>query len=113
MPGIIATATRQPPLAQDGAPETPVQEWFSGWLAYLSANLPVLFVVLTLLVGTLLLVRGGGFKQALSFAAGAVVIFVILMNLELFAGLLRDELPLQPPAMESPAPPVESPGPGE
>ena len=60
--------------------------------------------MLTLLVGTILLVRGGGFKQALSFAAGAVVIFVILMNLELFANLLREELPLQPPAMESPPP---------
>src|SRR5690606_15657418 len=78
--------------------------WLSGWLAYLSENLPVLFVVLTILVGTILLVRGGGFKEAISFVLGALVIFVVLMNLELFADLLRDELPLQAPTVDpSPA----------
>lgn len=63
MPGILATSAQQPILAQ----ESPVQQWLSGWLAYLSENLPVLFVVLTILVGTILLVRGGGFKEAISF----------------------------------------------
>ena len=96
MPGILATSAQQPVMAQ----ESPVQEWLSGWLAYLSSNLPVLFVVITVLVGTILLVRGGGFKEAISFVLGALVIFVVLMNLELFADLLRDELPLQPPAAD-------------
>lgn len=82
------------PLAQ----ETPIQSWLSSWLAYLSENLPVIFIVVAVLAGIMVLARGG-VKQVITFAIGAGLAFLLLTNLELIAEMFSEELPLpDPPA---------------
>lgn len=97
MPGIPPTV----------AQETPLQTWVNGWLAYLSENLPVAFLVVAVLVGILLLIRGG-VKQTVMFAIGAALAFLVLTNLESFAAFFGEELPLP----DSPAAVVPQPTPG-
>lgn len=101
MPGMPPTVAQQPLQAQ----ETPLQTWFSDWLSYLSDNLPLIFLVVAVLAGTLLLVRGG-IKQTLMFAVGAAMAFMLLTNLEAVAEFLGNELPLPPDGAPSlPEPP--------
>jgi hypothetical protein len=101
--GTPPTVAQEAPQAQ----ETPLQTWFSSWLDYLSANLPAIFIVVAVLVGILLLAKGG-IKQMLVFAIGAALAFLLLTNLEAVAELFSNELPLPPDG--APGPP-ESPDP--
>lgn len=101
IPSTLAQGTLQ---AQD----TPLQDWVTGWLGYLSDNLPLVFLVVAILIGMVLLMKGDGIKQAVLFAIGAALAFLLLTNLESVAAFLGEELPLQLdrdlPSTESPPP---------
>ncbi|QSB13426.1 hypothetical protein JQS43_17655 [Natronosporangium hydrolyticum] len=110
MLGIPPTVAPETVLAQ----ETPFQNWLSNWLAWLSDNLPMIFIVVAVLTGILVLAKGG-VKQVLIFAIGAALAFLLLTNLEAIADFFSDELPIDAPpgppeAPESPAPTEDATG---
>lgn len=76
------------------AQESPTQTWIRDWTDFLSDILPVIFLVLVLLVGTVLIVRSkGGLQRAIIFGIGAALVFLLLTNVESFSALLEQELP--------------------
>jgi hypothetical protein len=87
-----------PPWRQSALPEaqdSPTQTWIKGWLKFLDDTLPVLFVVIVILVGTILIVKSrGGLQKALIFGIGAAVVFLILTNVEAVSKLFEQELPI-------------------
>jgi hypothetical protein len=79
------------PLAQD----SPTQTWIQGWVDFLSNTLPVVFLVVVILVGTLLIVKSnGGMQKAIVFGIGAALVFLILTNVEALSNLFGEELPV-------------------
>lgn len=108
MPGTPLHLGQEAPEPQD----SPLRSWFDGWLGYLDANLPTVFIVVVVAVGILVLIRGG-IKQAVLFAIGAALVLLLLLNLESVASFLRDELPLRSPDSVGPdqPPPAPSPAP--
>lgn len=84
------TRTR-PPLAQD----SPTQAWIQGWIDFLDGTLPMVFLVVVVLVGTILIVRSkGGLQKAVIFGLGAALVYLILTNVDAVSELFREELPL-------------------
>lgn len=80
-----------PILAQD----SPTQNWIEGWVDFLSSTLPVIFLVIVVLVGTILIVKSkGGLQKAIIFGIGAALVFLILTNVEAISELFREELPV-------------------
>lgn len=78
-------------LAQD----SPTQNWIEGWIDFLSSTLPVIFLVIVILVGTILIVKSkGGLQKAIIFGIGAALVFLILTNVEAISELFREELPV-------------------
>lgn len=81
-----------PSLAQD----SPTQSWIEGWVDFLSTTLPLIFLVIVVLVGTLLIVKSkGGLQKAIIFGIGAALVFLILTNVESIADLFGEELPVE------------------
>jgi hypothetical protein len=79
------------PLAQD----SPTQGWIRDWVDFLSETLPMIFLVVVLLVGTVLVVRSrGGLQKAIAFGIGAALVFLILTNVDAISNLFGDELPV-------------------
>lgn len=93
------------PIAQPPPPDqdSPLRTWVDGWLAYLSDNLPAVFLVVAVVVGIVLLVKAG-IKQTVLFAVGAALAFLLLTNLERTADFFEDELPMPPAEAPEPAP---------
>ncbi len=83
--------TRQaPPLAQ-----SPTQTWIQEWLEFLQTTLPMVFLVIVILVGTVLIIRSrGGLQKAIIFGIGAALVFLILTNVEALSNLFGEELPV-------------------
>lgn len=80
-----------PFLAQD----SPTQSWIEGWVDFLSSTLPVIFLVIVILVGTMLIVKSkGGLQKAIIFGIGAALVFLILTNVEAISDLFGEELPV-------------------
>lgn len=78
-------------LAQD----SPTQTWIQGWIDFLEETLPVAFLVVVILVGTVLIVRSrGGLQKAIVFGIGAALVFLILTNVEALSNLFGEELPV-------------------
>lgn len=83
---------KQPPLAQD----SPTQGWIQQWVDFLEETLPLIFLVVVILVGTILIVKSkGGLQKAIIFGIGAALVFLILTNVEAFSELFGDELPVE------------------
>lgn len=83
---------KQPPLAQD----SPTQSWIQQWVDFLEETLPLIFLVVVILVGTILIVKSkGGLQKAIIFGIGAALVFLILTNVEAFSELFGDELPVE------------------
>ena len=81
-----------PYLAQD----SPTQTWIEGWVDFLSTTLPVIFLVVVVLVGTILIVKSkGGLQKAIIFGIGAALVFLILTNVEAISDLFGEELPVE------------------
>jgi hypothetical protein len=81
-----------PPLAQD----SPTQSWIEGWVDFLSTTLPLIFLVVVVLVGTILIVKSkGGLQKAIVFGIGAALVFLILTNVESISNLFGEELPVE------------------
>jgi hypothetical protein len=79
------------PLAQD----SPTQSWLRGWLDFFDSTLPMVFLVVVLLVGTVLIIRSrGGLQKAIIFGVGAALVFLILTNVDAVAEFFRRELPV-------------------
>lgn len=79
------------PLAQD----SPTQTWVEGWLDFLETTLPMVFLVIVILVGTILIIRSrGGLQKAIIFGIGAALVFLILTNVEALSNLFGEELPV-------------------
>jgi type IV secretory pathway VirB2 component (pilin) len=85
--------TSNPPsLAQD----SPTQTWVEGWVDFLSETLPLIFLVVVVLVGTILIVKSkGGLQKAIVFGIGAALVFLILTNVEAISGFFGEELPVE------------------
>jgi hypothetical protein len=83
----------QPPyLAQ----ESPTQSWIQDWVDFLSTTLPLVFLVVVILVGTILIVKSkGGLQKAIVFGIGAALVFLILTNVEAISDLFGEELPVE------------------
>ncbi|QSB14913.1 hypothetical protein JQS43_00510 [Natronosporangium hydrolyticum] len=80
-----------PALAQ----ESPTQSWIVGWVDFLSSTLPIIFLVLVVLVGTILIVKSkGGLQKAIIFGIGAALVFLVLTNVESIADFFGEELPV-------------------
>jgi hypothetical protein len=76
-------------------PDSPTQNWIEGWIDFLSSTLPVIFLVIVILVGTILIVKSkGGLQKAIIFGIGAALVFLILTNVEAISELFREELPV-------------------
>jgi type IV secretory pathway VirB2 component (pilin) len=87
---MLATSP-SPALTQD----SPTQEWIGGWLEFLDTTLPMVFLVIVILVGTILIVRSrGGLQKAIVFGIGAALVFLILTNVEALSSLFGEELPV-------------------
>jgi len=87
--GPVPTGT--PVLAQD----SPTQTWIQDWTAFLTDTLPVIFLAVVILVGTVLIVRSrGGLQKAIIFGLGAALVFLILTNVDSFSDFFRRELPI-------------------
>lgn len=81
-----------PYLAQD----SPTQDWIEGWVDFLSTTLPLIFLVVVVLVGTILVVKSkGGLQKAVIFGIGAALVFLILTNVEAISDLFGEELPVE------------------
>ncbi|MPZ27298.1 MAG: hypothetical protein GEV12_13030 [Micromonosporaceae bacterium] len=81
-----------PPLAQD----SPTQTWIQGWVDFLEETLPLIFLVVVILVGTILIVKSrGGLQKAIIFGIGAALVFLILTNVEAISDLFGEELPVE------------------
>lgn len=81
-----------PYLAQEE--ERPVRDWIGELTSDLAALLPVIFLVIVLLVGTILIVKTkGGLQKAIVFGLGAALVFLILTNVESVAAIFQGELP--------------------
>lgn len=81
-----------PPLAQD----SPTQTWIEGWVDFLTSTLPLIFLVVVVLVGTVLIVKSkGGLQKAIVFGIGAALVFLILTNVEAISDLFGEELPVE------------------
>lgn len=81
-----------PPLAQD----SPTQSWIQGWVDFLEETLPLIFLVVVVLVGTILIVKSkGGLQKAIVFGIGAALVFLILTNVEAISDLFGEELPVE------------------
>jgi type IV secretory pathway VirB2 component (pilin) len=81
-----------PSLAQD----SPTQTWVEGWVDFLSETLPLIFLVVVVLVGTILIVKSkGGLQKAIVFGIGAALVFLILTNVEAISGFFGEELPVE------------------
>lgn len=79
-------------LAQD----SPTQAWIEEWVAFLSGILPLVFLVVVLVVGTILIARASGsILKVIGFGIGAALVFLLLTNLEAVAELFGDELPIE------------------
>ena len=79
-------------LAQD----SPTQTWIQGWVDFLEATLPLIFLVVVVLVGTILIVKSkGGLQKAIVFGIGAALVFLILTNIEAISDLFGEELPVE------------------
>lgn len=79
-----------PYLAQD----SPVRDWVTGLVDFFENTLPVVFLVVVLLVGTILIVKSkGGLQKAIIFGIGAALVFLLLTNVESIAELFSGELP--------------------
>lgn len=78
-------------LAQD----SPTQAWIEDWVGFLQNTLPLIFLVIVILVGTILIVRArGGLQKAIVFGIGAALVFLILTNVEAVSNLFGEELPI-------------------
>jgi hypothetical protein len=78
-------------LAQD----SPTQAWIEDWVGFLQNTLPLIFLVIVILVGTILIVRSrGGLQKAIIFGIGAALVFLILTNVEAVSNLFGEELPI-------------------
>jgi hypothetical protein len=78
-------------LAQD----SPTQAWIEDWVGFLQNTLPLIFLVIVVLVGTILIVRSrGGLQKAIIFGIGAALVFLILTNVEAVSNLFGEELPI-------------------
>jgi hypothetical protein len=78
-------------LAQD----SPTQAWIEDWVGFLQNTLPLIFLVIVVLVGTILIVRArGGLQKAIVFGIGAALVFLILTNVEAVSNLFGEELPI-------------------
>jgi hypothetical protein len=81
-----------PSVAQD----SPTQTWVEGWLEFLGETLPVVFVVIVILVGTILIVKSrGGLQKAIIFGIGAALVYLILNNVVEISMLFEKELPVE------------------
>lgn len=81
------------PLAQD----SPTQSWIEDWVDFLTTTLPLIFLVVVVLVGTILIVKSrGGLQKAIIFGIGAALVFLILTNVEAISDLFGEELPVEP-----------------
>lgn len=90
MPGN--SPPQSPPLAQD----SPTQSWIQGWVDFLQETLPLIFLVVVVLVGTILIVKSkGGLQKAIIFGIGAALVFLILTNVEAISDLFGEELPVE------------------
>lgn len=79
-------------LAQD----SPTQTWIEGWVDFLSTTLPLIFLVIVVLVGTILIVKSkGGLQKAIVFGIGAALVFLILTNVEAVSNFFGEELPVE------------------
>jgi hypothetical protein len=88
---MLGSAGTPPPVAQD----SPTQAWIQGWIDFLGTTLPMVFLVIVVLVGTILIVKSrGGLQKAIVFGLGAALVFLILTNVDAVSDLFRDELPL-------------------
>lgn len=80
-----------PHLAQD----SPTQSWIEDWVDFLTTTLPLIFLVVVVLVGTILIVKSkGGLQKAIIFGIGAALVFLILTNVEAISNLFGEELPV-------------------
>lgn len=79
-------------LAQD----SPTQTWIEGWVDFLQTTLPLIFLVIVVLVGTILIVKSrGGLQKAIVFGIGAALVFLILTNVEDISAFFGEELPVE------------------
>jgi hypothetical protein len=77
------------------AQDSPTQTWVEGWVDFLSTILPLIFLVVVVLVGTILVVKSkGGLQKAIVFGIGAALVFLILTNVESFSDFFGEELPV-------------------
>jgi hypothetical protein len=85
-------SAQPPPLAQ----ESPTQSWIQDWVDFLSTTLPLIFLVVVVLVGTILIVKSkGGLQKAIVFGIGAALVFLILTNVDAISNLFGEELPIE------------------
>lgn len=83
------------PVAQEAPAESPAQVWISGWVEYLEGILPLVFLVVVLVVGTLLIARTSvGLGKVIGFGIGAALVFLLITNVELVSSFLTEELPI-------------------
>lgn len=77
------------------AQSSPTQEWITGWTSFLRQTLPMVFLVVVILVGTVLIVRArGGLQKAIIFGLGAALVYLILTNVDDVSRLFERELPI-------------------
>lgn len=77
------------------AQDSPTQTWVEGWVSFLQNILPLIFLVIVVLVGTVLVVKSrGGLQKAIVFGIGAALVFLILMNIDSIADFFGTELPV-------------------
>lgn len=80
------------PLAQ----ESPTQTLIQSWVDFLEDTLPLIFLVVVVLVGTILIVKSrGGLQKAIIFGIGAALVFLLLTNVEAISDLFGEELPVE------------------
>ncbi|HLV58675.1 MAG TPA: hypothetical protein VKY81_07370 [Natronosporangium sp.] len=77
------------------AQSSPTQDWITGWTMFLRQTLPMVFLVVVILVGTILIVRArGGLQKAIIFGIGAALVYLILTNVDAMSRLFEQELPI-------------------
>ena len=86
-------------LAQDSpaqdTQDSPTQVWVDGWLAYLEDRLPLILLIITLVVGTVLIAKAkGGLGKVIAFGFGAALVYLLLTNVEAVSEFFGEELPI-------------------
>lgn len=84
------------------AQQSPTQEFVSGWLDFLQANLPVIYWSAVFVVAILIMIRKGNKKKkimggipgAIVFGIAAAFVYLVLTNVPGFAALFGEELPI-------------------